>query len=112
MRNHWQTSVVRTKSPLGALVDRSRLIGDQESLGLFGGGNTSTKCEQRDLFGILARADEIETEIRLIALLVLAEDRKHGGGNYRQNADGDQHLQKSEPGTAGIELHGAKCETS
>jgi len=41
----------RAPSPLDALVSRSRLIGAEASLGLFGGGNTSTKCLQPDLFG-------------------------------------------------------------
>ncbi|MBI4598211.1 MAG: bifunctional rhamnulose-1-phosphate aldolase/short-chain dehydrogenase [Candidatus Omnitrophica bacterium] len=38
-------------TPLEALVARSRRIGAQERLGLFGGGNTSIKCAQPDLFG-------------------------------------------------------------
>ena len=38
-------------SPLDALVARSRLIGGEASLGLFGGGNTSIKCSEPDLFG-------------------------------------------------------------
>ena len=50
MRNRWPAHRV-TADPLGALVYRSRLLGAEESLGLFGGGNTSTKCEQRDLTG-------------------------------------------------------------
>ena len=37
--------------PLDALVYRSQLIGDEASLGLFGGGNTSIKCTELDLFG-------------------------------------------------------------
>ena len=42
---------MRSASAVEALVARSRLIGDEESLGLFGGGNTSTKAEAPDLFG-------------------------------------------------------------
>ena len=38
-------------SPLDALVYRSRLIGEDERLGVFGGGNTSMKCREPDLFG-------------------------------------------------------------
>lgn len=38
-------------SPLEALVYRSRLIGSDERFGLFGGGNTSIKCRETDLFG-------------------------------------------------------------
>ncbi len=37
--------------PREALVYRSRLIGDEETLGLFGGGNTSTKCRLPDMLG-------------------------------------------------------------
>ncbi|MBI4323364.1 MAG: bifunctional rhamnulose-1-phosphate aldolase/short-chain dehydrogenase [Candidatus Omnitrophica bacterium] len=51
MRNHWQDAATRRPGPVERLVYRSRLIGAQESLGLFGGGNTSTKCRQRDLLG-------------------------------------------------------------
>ncbi len=43
-------------SPLEALVYRSRLIGSEERLGLFGGGNTSLKCRGRDPAG---RAQEL-----------------------------------------------------
>lgn len=42
---------LRRMTPLEALVYRSRLIGDEETLGLFGGGNTSTKGEAPDLVG-------------------------------------------------------------
>jgi len=52
-----QTHPANIKSPatppLEALVARSRRIGENESLGLFGGGNTSTKCQQRSLVGEL-----------------------------------------------------------
>jgi len=51
MKSRWQDSVVRRMQPLEALVYRSRLLGSEESLGLFGGGNTSLKCRQRDLLG-------------------------------------------------------------
>ena len=51
MRSRWSAALVRRMTPLAALVYRSRLLGDEDSLGLFGGGNTSTKCEARDLFG-------------------------------------------------------------
>ena len=51
MQQGWQDALVRRLDPLERLVYRSRLIGAQESLGLFGGGNTSTKCQQPDLLG-------------------------------------------------------------
>ncbi|MBI2104073.1 MAG: bifunctional rhamnulose-1-phosphate aldolase/short-chain dehydrogenase [Candidatus Omnitrophica bacterium] len=51
MRSCWQPNLVRRMSPLESLVYRSRLLGSEESLGLFGGGNTSLKCRQRDLLG-------------------------------------------------------------
>ncbi len=51
MRNRWEEEAVRGVSPLEALVYRSRLIGQEEALGLFGGGNTSIKGEEPDLFG-------------------------------------------------------------
>ena len=51
MRSRWNTALARRMRPLAALVYRSRLLGEEESLGLFGGGNTSTKCEEPDLFG-------------------------------------------------------------
>lgn len=51
MHSRWKASAVRRSAPLEALVYRSRLIGAEESLGLFGGGNTSTKSEGRDFFG-------------------------------------------------------------
>ncbi len=38
-------------TPLSALVSRSRLIGEEGRLGLFGGGNTSTKCQEPGFFG-------------------------------------------------------------
>ena len=51
MRNRWHQPTVRRLTPLDALVYRSRLLGDEEALGLFGGGNTSIKCREPDLFG-------------------------------------------------------------
>lgn len=51
MRNRWQHAKTRGLSPLDALVYRSRLIGEEEALGLWGGGNTSLKCAMPDLFG-------------------------------------------------------------
>jgi rhamnulose-1-phosphate aldolase/alcohol dehydrogenase len=50
MRNSWNVRQV-APHPLEALVYRSRLIGGEADLGLFGGGNTSTKGELPDLFG-------------------------------------------------------------
>ncbi|MBI4353861.1 MAG: bifunctional rhamnulose-1-phosphate aldolase/short-chain dehydrogenase [Candidatus Omnitrophica bacterium] len=50
MRSRW--NIRQTPAdPLEALAYRSRLIGDEETLGLFGGGNTSTKATCPDLFG-------------------------------------------------------------
>lgn len=51
MRSRWSDSTVRRLKPLDALVYRSRLIGEESSLGLYGGGNTSQKCIEPDLFG-------------------------------------------------------------
>ncbi len=51
MRNRWNPAAARRLSPLDALVYRSRLIGDEPTLGLYGGGNTSLKCQQLDLAG-------------------------------------------------------------
>jgi len=51
MYSRWNDQRVRRMAPLQALVYRSRLIGDEGSLGLFGGGNTSIKCREPDLFG-------------------------------------------------------------
>ncbi len=51
MRSRWDARRVRGLSPLQALVYRSRLLGDEARLGLFGGGNTSIKCQAPDLFG-------------------------------------------------------------
>ena len=51
MKHHWHDASTRRMSPLEALVYRSRLIGEEERLGLFGGGNTSSKCQEPGLFG-------------------------------------------------------------
>lgn len=50
MRSGWNARQVPA-DPLEALVYRSRLIGGEAGLGLFGGGNTSAKGELPDLFG-------------------------------------------------------------
>jgi rhamnulose-1-phosphate aldolase/alcohol dehydrogenase len=51
MRNRWEDHLARRMRPLEALVYRSRLIGSEPALGLYGGGNTSIKCDEPDLFG-------------------------------------------------------------
>lgn len=51
MRSRWPSRSPARQHSLEALVARSRLIGEEESLGLFGGGNTSTKGEAPDLLG-------------------------------------------------------------
>ncbi|MBI3321680.1 MAG: class II aldolase/adducin family protein, partial [Candidatus Omnitrophica bacterium] len=51
MRSRWEDRAARRLSALEALVYRSRLIGEDESLGVFGGGNTSIKCPGQDLLG-------------------------------------------------------------
>ncbi len=51
MKNRWNERAARRLGPLDALVYRSRLIGDEDALGLYGGGNTSIKCEAPDVFG-------------------------------------------------------------
>ncbi len=50
MRSRWKTRHVPA-DPLGSLVYRSKLIGEEANLGLFGGGNTSTKGQLPDLVG-------------------------------------------------------------
>ena len=50
MRSRWNPPRALVDS-LESLVYRSQLIGEQADLGLFGGGNTSTKGELPDLFG-------------------------------------------------------------
>lgn len=51
MRSRWDPFRVRRMTPLEALVYRSRLLGAEETLGLYGGGNTSLKCTQLDPLG-------------------------------------------------------------
>ena len=51
MRSRWSRARAQRLRPLEALVYRSRLIGQQPTLGLFGGGNTSLKCAEPDLVG-------------------------------------------------------------
>lgn len=51
MRDRWSAARARRLRPLGSLVYRSRLIGQQPTLGLYGGGNTSLKCTEPDLLG-------------------------------------------------------------
>lgn len=51
MKNRWNPRRASRLGPLEALVYRSRLIGEETSLGLWGGGNTSLKCTAPDLFG-------------------------------------------------------------
>ena len=49
MRNRWDDSQVQGMDELDKLVYMSRLIGDDPSLVLWGGGNTSIKITERDL---------------------------------------------------------------
>ena len=51
MKNRWKNSEVKRKSRLELLVYRSRLIGCEPELCLWGGGNTSTKLEEIDFRG-------------------------------------------------------------
>ncbi len=51
MKSHWKDSEARGKSRLELLVYRSRLIGSEPELCLWGGGNTSTKLEEKDFRG-------------------------------------------------------------
>jgi len=52
MKSLWQPSQARKcKDRLDVLVYRSRLIGQEPKLCVWGGGNTSTKCEEKDFFG-------------------------------------------------------------
>jgi rhamnulose-1-phosphate aldolase/alcohol dehydrogenase len=51
MRDRWQGAAAKRLTPLDALVYRSRLIGAEDGLGLYGGGNTSIKCVAPDLLG-------------------------------------------------------------
>ncbi|MBI3323805.1 MAG: bifunctional rhamnulose-1-phosphate aldolase/short-chain dehydrogenase [Candidatus Omnitrophica bacterium] len=51
MKNRWNHASAHKLAALDELVYRSRLIGEEDNLGLFGGGNTSLKARQRDLLG-------------------------------------------------------------
>ena len=51
MKSRWKDSEARNKSRLELLVYRSRLIGQEPGLCLWGGGNTSTKIEETDFRG-------------------------------------------------------------
>ncbi len=51
MKSHWKDSEARGKSRLELLVYRSRLIGAEPELCLWGGGNTSTKLDEIDFRG-------------------------------------------------------------
>ena len=48
MRNRWDDSQIQEMDPLDKLVYMSRLIGEDPSLVLWGGGNTSIKVTERD----------------------------------------------------------------
>jgi rhamnose utilization protein RhaD (predicted bifunctional aldolase and dehydrogenase)/NAD(P)-dependent dehydrogenase (short-subunit alcohol dehydrogenase family) len=52
MKSRWSDAeVARFTGPLGARVYTSRLLGAEKSLVLHGGGNTSVKLREKDLFG-------------------------------------------------------------
>lgn len=52
MRNRWNNKeAIATDSPLGECVYASRLLGADTSLVLYGGGNTSVKVVEPDLYG-------------------------------------------------------------
>lgn len=51
MNSRWKDSETKNKSRLELLVTRSRLIGSEPELCLWGGGNTSTKLEEVDFRG-------------------------------------------------------------
>ena len=51
MKSFWCDSEIRTKDTLDQLVYRSRLIGRETKLCVWGGGNTSTKRIERDHLG-------------------------------------------------------------
>ena len=55
MRSLWQDSEARGKDTLDQLVYRSRLIGRESQLCVWGGGNTSTKRVERDHLGRTVR---------------------------------------------------------
>lgn len=52
MRSLWRAAEASTcRDPLDVLVYRSRLIGSEPKLCVWGGGNTSTKCDEKDFLG-------------------------------------------------------------
>lgn len=52
MKNLWKKEEAsRCRDELARLVYRSRLIGQESKLCVWGGGNTSTKCEEKDFLG-------------------------------------------------------------
>jgi len=51
MRSLWKDSQAKGKSPLDLLVYRSRLIGSESKLCVWGGGNTSSKMVEKDHLG-------------------------------------------------------------
>jgi rhamnose utilization protein RhaD (predicted bifunctional aldolase and dehydrogenase) len=51
MLNRWQTGPVLNASALDQLVYQSRMVGEEESLVLWGGGNNSVKEPALDLLG-------------------------------------------------------------
>ena len=52
MKSRWSDAeAARFTGPLGARVYTSRLLGADRSLVLHGGGNTSVKLREKDLFG-------------------------------------------------------------
>lgn len=51
MKNQWKDPQTKGKGRLELLVYRSRLIGSEPDLCLWGGGNTSTKLEETDFLG-------------------------------------------------------------
>lgn len=51
MKSTWQDSQTRKKTPLELLVYRSRLIGNESKLCVWGGGNTSSKTVETDHLG-------------------------------------------------------------
>lgn len=56
MKSRWKDSEAKGKNRLELLVYRSRLIGGEAALCLWGGGNTSTKLEEVDFRGRLREA--------------------------------------------------------
>jgi len=51
MKSSWSDSKTKQKSPLDLLVYRSRLIGQEANLCVWGGGNTSSKVMEKDHLG-------------------------------------------------------------